>query len=200
MSSEFEGLQSQWGKDKRSIEHRSHTIENVLSSIRKKKSWSTHFHYGNIFVLSMVLIMIGSFFYFLAPVKEILSRIGVGFMIGGLFIRIIIEFISVSKAKKINMAHDALQTTNDTITFYNFRKTIHGPVTLSIIALYTIGFYMISPEFSLYFETWQMILIDVSYIIGAIPLILVIRKNIKKEIKFLLEIIELKKKMTEENK
>lgn len=198
MNNEFETLQNQWKKDKGNIESTSNDAEEIFSSIKKKKSWSTRFHYGNILVLSIVLIGIMAFFYFVAPVQELLSRVGVGFMVGGLLIRIIIEIISVSKAKNINMVNDALQTTNDTITFYNFRKTIHGPVTIGIIGLYTIGFYMITPEFSLYFETWQMILIDVSYIIGAIIPFLAVRKNIKKEIKILLEIIQLKKKMTEE--
>jgi len=198
MNNKFETLQNQWKKDKGSIESTSNDVEEIFLSIKKKKSWSTRFHYGNILVLSIVLIGIIAFFYFIAPVQELLSRAGVGLMVGGLLIRIIIEFISVSKAKKINMVNDALQTTNDTITFYNFRKTIHGPVTIGIIGLYTIGFYMITPEFSLYFETWKLILIDVSYIIGAIIPFLAVRKNIKKEIKILLEIIQLKKKMTEE--
>ncbi|WP_299437571.1 hypothetical protein [uncultured Aquimarina sp.] len=196
MSNEFEALQNQWQKDQNNIENPEDN-NGLFSSIRKKKSWSTRFHYGNILVLSIVLIGIIVFFHFVAPVRAILSRVGVGLMIGGLFLRIVIEIISVSKAKKINMVDDALQTTNDTITFYNFRKTIHGPVTLGIISLYTIGFYMITPEFSLYFETWQMVLIDVSYIIGAIIPFIAIRKNIKKEIRILLEIIELKKKMIE---
>ncbi|AXT53403.1 hypothetical protein D1818_22200 [Aquimarina sp. BL5] len=198
MNNEFETLQNQWKKDKGNIESTSNDAEEIFSSIKKKKSWSTRFHYGNILVLSTVLIGIIAFFYFVAPVQELLSRVGVGLMVGGLLIRIIIEVISVSKAKKINMVNDALQTTNDTITFYNFRKTIHGPLTIGIIGLYTIGFYMITPEFSLYFETWKLILIDVSYIIGGIIPFLAVRKNIKKEIKILLEIIQLKKKMTEE--
>ncbi|MFD2565457.1 hypothetical protein [Aquimarina rubra] len=198
MSNEFEALQSQWQKDKNSFENKSQDIEEVFSLIRKKKSWSTRFHYGNILVLSIVLIGIITFFYFVAPVQELLSRVGVGLMVGGLLVRIIIEMISVFKAKKINMMDSALNTTNDTITFYNFRKTIHGPITLGILGLYTIGFYMITPEFSLYFETWQIVLIDISYIIGAIIPFVAIRKNIKKEIKILSEIIELKKKMTEE--
>ncbi|SEL83713.1 hypothetical protein SAMN04487910_3420 [Aquimarina amphilecti] len=193
MSNEFEALQSQWQKSKNNIKGNSPNSEEMFSLISKKKSWSTRFHYGNIIILSLVLIGIMSFFYFVAPVQELLSRVGAGFMIGGLFIRILIEFISVSKAKKINMVDDALQTTNDTIAFYNFRKKIHGPITIGIIVLYTLGFYMITPEFSLYFETWQMVLIDISYIIGAIIPYLAVRKNIKKEINVLLEIIELKR-------
>lgn len=199
MENEFEALQNQWQKDKNTIENDAteNSIEEILSVIKKKKTWSITFHYGNILVLSIVLLGITAFFYFVAPVEHLLSRIGVVLMIGGLFIRIIIEFISVSKSKKINMLDQALHATEKTIAFYKFRRKIHGPVTVVIVALYTIGFYMISPEFSLYFENWQMILIDVSYIIGAVILIIVIRKNIKKEIRILSEIVGLKKKMVE---
>ncbi|WP_299184461.1 hypothetical protein [uncultured Aquimarina sp.] len=200
MNNEFEALQSQWKENKNSIKRNSPDSDEMFSVIKKKKSWSTRFHYGNIVVLSLVLIGIASFFYFVAPVQELLSRIGVGCMIGGLFLRILIEIISVSKAKKIKMTDNALQTTNDTIAFYNFRKKIHGPITIGIIVLYTVGFYVITPEFSLYFKTWQMILIDVSYIVGAIIPYLTVRKNIKKEIRILLEIIELKRTITTEVK
>ncbi|WP_378176836.1 hypothetical protein [Aquimarina sp. SS2-1] len=196
MSNEFEALQNQWQKDKSSIEEESQDIEEILLSIRKKKTWTTRFHYGNILVLFIVLIGIIAFFYFVAPVEHLLSRVGVGLMLGGLLVRIIIELISVSRAKAINLTDHALQTTSDTITFYNYRKNIHGPITLVILGLYTVGFYMITPEFSLYFSTWKMILIDVSYVVGAIFPFISIRKNIKKEIRILKEIIELKKNMT----
>ncbi len=199
MSNEFEALHRQWQKDKGYFENESPDINEVFLSIRKKKTWSIHFHYGNILVLLIVLIGITAFFYFVAPVEHLLSRIGVGLMIGGLIVRISIEIISVYKSKAIDMMDSALQATNDTITFYNFRKTIHGPITIAILILYTIGFYMITPEFSLYFTIWKMILIDVSYVVAAIIPFVSIRKNIKKEIKILQEIIALKEKITERN-
>ncbi|TSE11339.1 MULTISPECIES: hypothetical protein [Aquimarina] len=198
MENEFDELQNKWQKGKKDIENNTEIINETLAAITTKKNSSVQFHYGNIAVLSVTLIGIAAFFYFLAPVQEILSRIGVVLMIGGLLTRIVIECISVSKSKKIDIIDNVLKTTNNTIAFYKFRKQIHGPVTIIILALYTIGFYMITPEFSLYFSTWKMILIDVSYIIGAIIFISFIRKSIKKEIKTLLEIIELRNKMVEE--
>ncbi|WP_271766281.1 hypothetical protein [Aquimarina algiphila] len=198
MENEFDELQNKWQKGKKDIENNTEIINETLAAITTKKNSSVQFHYGNIAVLSVTLIGIAAFFYFLAPVQEILSRIGVVLMLGGLLTRIVIECISVSKSKKIDVIDNVLKTTNNTIAFYKFRKQIHGPVTIIILALYTIGFYMITPEFSLYFSTWKMILIDVSYIIGAIIFISFIRKSIKKEIKTLLEIIELRNKMVEE--
>ncbi|WP_271784587.1 hypothetical protein [Aquimarina algiphila] len=199
MENEFDELQNKWQKGKKDIENNTEIINETLAAITTKKNSSVQFHYGNIAVLSVTLIGIAAFFYFLAPVQEILSRIGVVLMLGGLLTRIVIECISVSKSKKIDVIDNVLKTTNNTIAFYKFRKQIHGPVTIIILALYSIGFYMITPEFSLYFSIWKMILIDVSYIIGAIIFISFIRKSIKKEIKILLEIIELRNKMVEDS-
>ncbi len=199
MKNEFEELQRQWQKDKEDIESKPEIIDNMLSSVKKKKDATIRFQFGNIIVLLITMIGISAFFYYVAPVKELISRIGVGLMVGGLFIRIVIELISVVKSKKIDVGDEVLQATQNALNFYTFRKKIHGPVTIIIIALYTIGFYMITPEFSLYFNTWQIILIDVSYLVAALIFIPIVRKSIKKEVKTLLEIIELKNKMVNEN-
>ncbi|MBQ4822114.1 hypothetical protein [Aquimarina sp. MMG016] len=198
MNNEFEKLQGLWQQNRKDIENSPLDLDKAIADINTKKRFSTKFHYGNIIVLSLLVVMLIAFFYFLAPVQEILSRIGVGLMIGGIVVRILIEAISVSKAKKIDMVDNAIKNTEDTIAFHDYRKRIHGPVTIVIIILYSIGFYMISPEFSKYFDTWQMILMDVSYIFIAIILIFFIRKSVIKEMKTLSEIIELKKEMIKE--
>ena len=197
MNNEFDELQRKWQKNKQNIKNNPEATNKMLAAINAKKKSNTRFHYGNISVLSIVVLGIASFFYYVAPVKEIISRIGVFLMIGSLSLRIIVEYISILKSKKIDVVDNVLKTTNNTVAFYTFRKKIHGPVTLTIIALYTIGFYMITPEFSIYFSTWQIILIDVSYIIGAIIPFITIRKSIQKEMRTLLEIIELKNKILE---
>jgi hypothetical protein len=143
------------------------------------------------------LIVITLFFYYVAPVKEILSRIGAGLMISGLVFRIFIEVISIHKAKQINKLDDALKTMDNTIKFHQFRKTIHNIIAPVVVVLYTIGFYMITPEFSLYMKFWNLVLIDVSYVIIGIILFVIIRKGVKKEMQKLEDIMELKKEITE---
>ncbi len=199
MSKGFEELQNEWQKDKENIERTPGIMNNILSSIKRKKNVTIRFQYGNIVVLLITMLGISAFFYYVAPVKEILSRIGAGLMIGGLLIRIAIELTSVLKSKKVILVDSVLKTTEDTIAYYTYRKKIHGPVTIIILALYTIGFFMITPEFNLYFTTWQMIFIDVSYIIAACIFIPIIRKSIKRELQILFEIIEMKEKMMNEN-
>ncbi|KAA1243901.1 hypothetical protein [Aquimarina sp. RZ0] len=197
MSNEFEVLQNQWKKGKIGIENTERIMEQTLVDIQVKKRWSVHFYYGNSIILLCTLIGISAFFYFVAPVERVVSRIGVGLMTGGLLIRIIIEIISIKKSKRIRLIHTTLKTTNDTMSFYRFRKTIHGPVTIAIIIMYTIGFYMITPEFSVYLKNWYLVFICTSYIVGAFILIKVIRKNIKKEIQILLDMVKLRKHIIE---
>ncbi len=196
MNTDFEALQREWQKNKDDIKRDTTSMNDLFFLIQKKKKASVQFQYGNAIVLLVTLLVISAFFYYVAPVKEILSRIGAGFMIFGLLLRIIIEIVSIIKSKKIDIKNNVLETSENTITYYKFRKKIHGPITIIILVLYTIGFYMITPEFSLYFTTWQMILIDVSYVVGACVFIPIIRKSIRREIQNLLDIVDLKNRIT----
>ncbi len=192
MDKEFNKLQSKWENSKKGIEVSNDNFDTLYKKIKKKEKENYFFYYGTIVILLITLIAISSFFYYVAPVKEILSRVGVGLMILGLLFRILIEIISVYKAKQINSFDNTLKTTENTISFHQFRKTIHKVVAPIIIVLYTIGFYMITPEFSLYIEYWNLVLINSSYVIIGIILFIVIRKGVKKEMQKLTDIIQLK--------
>ncbi len=197
MDSEFNKLQNKWENNKKEIELSNDSLDILYSKIKEKEKANYFFYYGTITILLATLIVISLFFYYVAPVKETLSRIGVGLMVSGLLFRILIEIISIYKAKQINNIDDTLKTTENTINFHQFRKTIHSVIAPIIIILYTIGFYMITPEFSLYIEFWNLVLIDVSYVIIGIILFIVIRKGVKKEMQKLNEIIKLKDDLTE---
>ena len=119
------------------------------------------------------------------------GRCGVSLMIGSISVRILIELFSIYLSTKIDLSAAAMKTNHDWLKFYQFRKRIHGPVTLIIIVLYTIGFYMLTPEFSLHFSFPVMILIDLSYIIGAIIFTWFIRNAIRKEMKYLAAVLDL---------
>jgi hypothetical protein len=198
MDNEFKNLQQKWQKHKKELGDSSLSFEHIVSTIERKSKKGLSFHYGNIIILSITLICLFLFFYFVAPVQELLSRIGVGFMMIGILLRIVIEVFSSIKSKKINKLDTALKTTELTIDFYTFRKKIHGAITHIIFVLYLVGFYMISPEFSNYFSLWQMILMDVSCFVIIAIIYIQMRKGIQKEMNTLLEIIELKNEIIEE--
>ena len=198
MDKEFKNLQQKWQKQKNELGDSSSSFEQIVSTIELKRKKGLSFHYGNIIILLVTLIGLFLFFYFVAPVQELLSRIGVGFMMIGILLRIVIEVFSSIKSKKINKLDTALRTTELTLDFYTFRKKIHGAITHIIFVLYLVGFYMISPEFSNYFSFWQMILMDVSCFVILAIIYIQMRKGIKKEMNMLLEIIALKKEIIEE--
>lgn len=198
MDNEFKNLQQKWQKQKKEIGDDSSSFEQIVSTIESKRKKGLSFHYGNIIILLITLIGLFFFFYYVAPVQELLSRIGVGFMMIGILLRIVIEVFSSIKSKKINKLDTALKTTELTLDFYKFRKKIHGAITHIIFILYLVGFYMISPEFSNYFNLWQMILMDVSCFVIIAFIYVQVRKGIKNEMTTLLEIIALKNEIINE--
>lgn len=197
MSSDLKELRSKWENSKNNIEPPTNSLDILYKKIKSKEKENYFFYYSTITTLLITLIIISLFFYYVAPVKETLSRIGAGLMVLGLVFRIFIEIISIYKAKQINNLDNTLKTTENTIKFHQFRKTIHKVIAPIIIGLYTIGFYILTPEFSLYIKFWNLVLIDISYVVIGIILFIVIKKGVKKEMQKLTEILKLKNEITE---
>ena len=195
MKNELDQLKAQWKNEKSSLEASDLKIEGLIEVAKKRKKSVLYAHYGNAIILTLVVIMIATFFYYVTPFQDLISRIGVGLMLGGLVVRIIIEIASAIRSKRIDMTDPALQRTNDTFNFYQFRKKIHGPITISILALYTIGFYMLTPEFSKYMSLFWVVTWDTSYVVIAIVLTIQIRKGVRKEMQDLKEILSLRDEM-----
>ena len=197
MNSNFEGLKTEWEDGKKTIESQSGNFSDLHKMIKSKERENYFFYYGTITILLITLTAISLFFYYVVPVKQMLSRIGAGLMLLGLLFRISVEIISIFKAKRINNTDNTLKTAENTISFHQFRKLIHQIVSPIIIALYTIGFYIITPEFSLHMQLWNIVLMDVSYVIIGVILFIVIRKGVKKEMRKLTDIVSLRNELIE---
>jgi hypothetical protein len=198
MDNDLFELQNQWQKAKGKLKPKGGAISELYSKIKEKEKSNYFFYYGTISILSLTLIGISLFFYYVAPVQETLSRIGVGQMILGLLIRIIIEVGSIRRAKNINHSDGALKTLENTYAFHSYRKMIHHVVAPTIITCYTLGFYMITPEFTKYIPLPYLIMIDVSYVVVGIILFLVIRKGVRKEMRYLNELSQLREELVAE--
>lgn len=197
MEHDFKDLQSQWQSHKENIESPKQNMDEFYKKIKEKEKANYFFYYGTLLILTMTLIGISLFFYFVAPVKELLSRIGVALMIVGLLFRIIIEINSIQKAKRMNALNNTLIATENTIKFHQFRTIIHNKVAPIIIILYTIGFYMITPEFSHYIDYWLLVWFNVSYVIIGVILFFIIRKGVRKEMIKINEIMKLRQEISE---
>lgn len=167
-------------------------IEIKAQAAAKKKS-ALVAHYGNAGVLTVTVILLMFYFYYLYNFQDILSNIGINLMIGGLILRIAIEIFSAIRSTSINVSDTAAQSLQKSVAFHEFRKRIHGPVTIIIFALYFVGFYMLSPEFSRYISIGWMIIMDVGALVVAALLIFFIRKGIKQELKDLEKMVELQR-------
>ena len=191
MRDPLDGLKNKWQEAKSETkEHRTDSKELIQMARNKIKS-AINMHIGNIAVLTLTLFGISAFFIYVAQFQNTLSHIGILLMLGGLVLRIAIECYSIYLSKRVDLSQPAASANNSSLKFYEYRKRIHGPVTVAILIAYTLGFYILTPEFSNYFTTNQVILLDISYLGGAAIFIYSIRKAIKKEMKLLDELKEL---------
>lgn len=192
MQDDFAELKKQW----RSATPPVAAIDSarIIAQANEKRKASLQFHYGNMLVLAGVVVVLIVFFFFLFPFQEILSNTGVWIMIVSLVVRIVIEYYSAIRSRRISMTDTAVSNTNTHLEFYQFRKRIHGPVTVLLVATYSIGFLMLTPEFYDHIGS-RIFFFDVLYLVGACFLVWQVRKGIKKEMADLLEIIELKKQI-----
>lgn len=195
MEDKFDQLKNSWKEAKK--EHQTPAKTDILKAVKDNYSKSKTAHIWNAAILGFVVIGLAAFFYYVAPMQETLSRVGIGLMIGGLIVRIIIELISHQKATHIDYAAASNESAAQAKNFYAFRKKIHGPVTITIIALYTIGFYALTPEFSRHFSTFWMWMMDGSYVIIAVILFWGIRKGVVQEMKNLQQINDLQQSINE---
>ncbi|HET9054650.1 MAG TPA: hypothetical protein VFM90_10775 [Cyclobacteriaceae bacterium] len=169
-------------------------VKNQAAAKKKSALWA---HYGNAGVLTLTVLMLIFYFYYLYNFQDVLSNLGINLMIGGLIIRILIELYSAFRSRTINVSDTAAQSLQSSDAFHEFRKRIHGPVTIIIFALYFVGFYMLTPEFSRYISFTWMVIMDVGALVVAAILILFIRKGIRQELKDLEKMVELQRSLVQ---
>src|SRR5687768_11962999 len=111
MQDDLDDIVNQWKKAKQHVPGESN-VDQLIQKAKSKQKASLAFHYGNMFVLAGVAVMLVLCFIFLFPFKETISRIGVALMVGGLVIRIIIEYYSATKSRTIDVSKNVLSNTD----------------------------------------------------------------------------------------
>jgi hypothetical protein len=195
MQDDIDDIVNQWKKAKQALP-REKNVDELIAQAEQKRKASLSFHYGNMIVLVIVIVMLVLSFLFFFPFQETVSRVGVVLMVGSLVTRIVIEFYSVQKSRSINLSVSALSNTDLTVAFYNFRKRVHGPVTISIVTIYCMGLAMLTPEFLKHVGP-VIYLFDGMFCIGGAVLIWQIRKGIQKEMKDLRELMKIRTQLTD---
>lgn len=141
----FKELQSVWNQQD-VIQPKLDTEEIKTKSFQKIKAQKLK-HFWTIGILS-TLIFVLILFYKLIYNDEITSKIkGLELMILVIVIRIILEIVSAILFQKINFTTSFKNHTDQLVTYFKFRKTIHFIFTPIIYLLYIVGFYLLLPLF-----------------------------------------------------
>ncbi len=187
MKDEFSELENVWNAGQKKLAQQQPTFQDMQQNLKQRKSASRNFQYGTLSILLFTLIGFCAFFIYVAPVKQTISRVGAIAMLGGLTIRVILEIISLLKLQKISTLSNSKENTNNSISFHAFRvktQRIYSPI---IIGVFTIGFYLITPEFLDNLSLNMVLFIDISYLFIAAILFYVIRMGVQKELQNLQE-------------
>lgn len=196
MSDILDDFKGQWDAAKKDSAKQTVSAKDLVAAAEQKIRSAVLMHVGNTAVLVVTLVGICLFFVYVAPLQETLSHIGMSLMIGGLVLRILIEFHSIYRSTKIDLSDTAFAVNKSYMSFYTYRKKIHGSVTIGILIAYTVGFYILLPEFGNYFTQAQLILLALSYLVAAAIFGFSIKIAIRKEVKLLKSLIDVQQEMT----
>lgn len=180
---DFEDLKSQWEKQPELIapNNGSKMIIEKVTFIKRKQ------RIANVILTTTSIILIGFFFYIKAYNNSLVT-IALVLMIGSLWARICIEFLSIRKLKEINITNTASVFKQKIIMYYKSRIKIHYIFTPIIITIYAIGFIILLPFFKESLSSGFFTYIQVSSVVVLIVLGLFIRKQIQKELFILREL------------
>ncbi|MEO6682449.1 MAG: hypothetical protein ABIN48_06445 [Ginsengibacter sp.] len=194
----FNTLKNLWKESITRVPNDPVDLDVLIKSAQKKIRSSIQLQWGTVIILLITFFLISMYFKYVAQFHQTLSHIGEWLMLGGLAIRILLELFSIYLSKNIRLTGTVLQSNRSTFVFFKFRNWINGPVTITILILYTIGFYMLLPEFSLYFKSIIVVLFGLSYIFAAFIFMGFIRSAVKKEKKILKELEEIQQDLARE--
>jgi hypothetical protein len=171
------------------------TADQLIAQARAKMRSSVMAHYGNIAIMAAMAILISVFYFVLYPMGTMLSNAGICVMIGVLIIRIAIEFISLSRSRIARMSLSTVNAAKESRRFYEFRKRMHGSVTIVLVGLYIVGWFMLTPEYSRFISLTWLFIMDGSFALIAVILILLIRKGLRDEIADLKHVADLQRQL-----
>ena len=138
----FENIRSQW--ENRDLP------SSPPSGPKMAISKANHLKRGQVIsqlVLSLTVLILTGFFFYVSAYSSGIVSLGLGLMIGSLVVRIAVEFISHVKLKKLSVMMEVSKYKNALISYYSSRKWIHYLLTPVLFILYFIGFALLLPTF-----------------------------------------------------
>ena len=179
----FDDLKSLWNRQSGS---RINTTGSDL--IKKAEVNMKRLKIGQFFTIgilsTLTAILIGYFMWVGAHRLNTLT-LGLGMMIGVILVRIILEWVSVSKLKALRPDSSMIEFSNRMTRFYSWRRRINLIFVPLIYTSYTVGFILLLPAFKENLSHGMYVYILISGFGSLIVLALFIARQIKKETKIL---------------
>jgi hypothetical protein len=197
MNDQIENLKALWQESRSTDAVEPANSGRIIAVAKEKIKRTVRMQLTTIFILTLTLAILCAYFIFGVPLQVTVSRIGAFLMTGVLAVRILIEIYSIGLARKVDLAATARKSNHTALIYHRFRGVVNGPVTIAILLLYSAGFYMLTPAFTVIFPTPLLILIDVSYLFIALLFIGFIRNTIKKERRILDQLLQIQEELNE---
>lgn len=179
----FENIRSQW--EKRDLPPSPPSgPQMAISKARQMKYKQTIAQ----IVLSVTVVILAVFFFYISAYNSGIVSLGLGLMIGSLLIRIIVEFFSKSRLRKLSVFQEVNNYKKSLISYYISRQWIHFLLTPVLFILYFTGFALLLPSFEKSLSPGFYNYIFYSSILIFLVLAIFIGVNIRREMRTLEEL------------
>ncbi len=173
----FENLKSQW-ENQSAPGIPSNGVEQISEKMKtlRRKQWLTTV------TLSMTVLILVAFFFFISAYKVPVVTLGLLLMISPLAVRIALEIFSIKAIENMDVSTNTSKFKAKIVGYYRNRIKIHFIATPFILALYITGFVLLLPSFKANLSHGFYTYIQVSSVIVLFVLGGLIANTIKKEL------------------
>lgn len=178
--SDFETLKSSWND-----QSAPNTPENGSQQIVKKAEYIKNKQKLTNLILSITLIVLVVFFFYITAYNNARAALGLGIMISVLAIRIVLELVSIKNLKSLKFDIDAITFKSRIRNYYKNRVWTHYVGTPLIIFAYCFGFVLLLPLFEKNLSNGFYLYIKISAVFVLIGLLTLIAVQVKKELSIL---------------
>ncbi|MGB0521865.1 MAG: hypothetical protein ACPGJS_02835 [Flammeovirgaceae bacterium] len=194
----LDDLKDAWKAQKSVLVQPKLSSTDLLHKIRINSNQAKNEHIAIIAMLSVSAFVVGWFFWFYLKAPHWLIHTGSWGMVGSLILRVVIELISLNKFSRLSFSENTKVATQQFKRFYEWRKKLHGNITMGFYLFYSISFLSMTPIFAKHMELYWVIVMVVGFILIMITLVYFARIGIRRELKQLRAIKHLSASLNEE--